>query len=452
MSPAATSSRRSGLNCTRWTLVVDRFDRGTAAAHGDQAGDLVDVVAHHRLPEHSAAATAASHQRRSCAHGPAHATSAPPPRGARRTARPRARQRVAPARDRDRRAVGVEQLGGHRRLKHACGAGPGTPPGHGASGRGRRVDGLGARLAPRHPAAPARAGVRPPAGTAVATASMPSIPCTRASARPARSPAAGSPPQNPSCRPTAGHHLVGHEPQQRDAARDDVVDVVGRDPRHPAATQPPLELPAHARHQRRGVSAPSWRQHLVNRSPCSVSASTTTRLHDSPRSSSRLSIRSATALAAKAASSTCTAGGSSSTVSTSSGGRAGATRPCTPSPHASRCAWIPGTPKRAKHRRFRERGEGTERAQPEPHEQVGELGPARHVRGDHADRPWSEERGRTAGRAPRSRVGPDVPSGPEAPRAGRRRSPSPIPTRTSTTPASRTRRQRGAASASSPPW
>ena len=129
-------------------------DGGGAALDADQAGHLAD----HDLPVHAAGAGSRSHQRTSWAHGPAHArdrTALVRERAHRSTAgEPR---RLAPARDRDRPAVLVEQLGRRRRVEHPrrCGRGPG----HARPGQaGRRAIGSapvrGAR--PRAPSAPAR--------------------------------------------------------------------------------------------------------------------------------------------------------------------------------------------------------------------------------------------------------------------------------------------------------
>ena len=73
-------------------------------------------------------------------------------------------------------------------------------PGDGTAASGR----AGSRGSPHGTQRTRSAGVRPPCGTAVTTAGWPSIPWTRASTRSARSVAAASPPQIPSCRPAAG--------------------------------------------------------------------------------------------------------------------------------------------------------------------------------------------------------------------------------------------------------
>jgi len=140
------------------------------------------------------------------------------------------------------------------------------------------------------------------------------------------------------------------------------------------------------------VSAPSWRQHRDIRSPCSVSASTTTREHASPRSASRARSRSARALAANAASSTRTAGGSS--FHRLDQLRRHRQRPRALERLTARepvCVHA-GEAEAGEHRGLGELGEGAEGAQAEPHEQVGQLVATLDVWGEHAHRPRRQER------------------------------------------------------------
>ena len=95
------------------------------------------------------------------------------------------------------------------------------------------------------------------------------------------------------------------------------------------------------------LSAPSWRHSRSMVSPCSVSAPTSTRVHDRPRAASAANSSSASALARKAAASTRSAGGSSSAVTDRSGGGSTASGGRSSRPVARRWARAPSAPNRA---------------------------------------------------------------------------------------------------------
>jgi len=191
------------------------------------------------------------------------------------------------------------------------------------------------------------------------------IPCTRASTRPARSPAAGSPPQKPEADGRwRGAEVVGRE------SRSNVSPGGGRRRRGLAfATNH-----ASSCHRTRETSVAEVECAFVtpstaaSRSPCSVSASTTTGACNRDRARrGGPANRSASIFAANAASSTRVAGGSSSMVSTNSSGGRVATGSCSISPRANRCAERarPARTGRVLRRRAVRRN-APSRAQPEP--------------------------------------------------------------------------------------
>ncbi len=155
----------------------------------------------------------------------------------------------------------------------------------------------------------------------------PSRPCTRATARAARSADAVSPPQNPNCRPLAAVTSSGTNANR-------VMPAVGR------AAADPLSQPSSCQRTRSAtaaaLNAPSWRHNRSRCSPCSVSATINTRVQARPRSSRRSCSSSAKDLATNAAVSTRSAGGSSSATAWSSTGGGSVAGGRSSSPRASR--------------------------------------------------------------------------------------------------------------------
>ena len=101
---------------------------------------------------HSARRRRWSHQRRSWAHGPLHATSGPPPPGSAAHRNPAGGADGSPRPETTTGAPSAStSSAGTGGSNTRAGAGPGTAPGHGGERR-RRVGGVVARLAPRHPA------------------------------------------------------------------------------------------------------------------------------------------------------------------------------------------------------------------------------------------------------------------------------------------------------------
>ena len=176
-----------------------------------------------------------------------------------------------------------------------------------------------------------------------------------------------------------------------------------------------------------GDSAPSCRQQRASRSPCSVSASITTRVHARPRSSSRSSSRSARPLAANAATSTRVRGRIELDLLDQIGRRRDEHgRPGVP---AAARSWNtrPSTPKRASTASGGSAATSPSVRNPRRTSSDGEL-----LVLEHRDRPRREERGRRAGldHPRRRRL--------RARRAARPavNSPSAIPMRTSASPSS----------------
>ena len=134
-----------------------------------------------------------------------------------------------------------------------AGGGPGIAPGHGAA----PVPSASLWGSPHGTQRTRSLGARPPPTTAVATASCPSMAWRRARTRSARSSAAASPPQNPSCRHRAGTTRSG---ARRSSTKPLItwsrVSIWSSRP-----VEPSLELPAHAATSAAAVSPPSWRQH-----------------------------------------------------------------------------------------------------------------------------------------------------------------------------------------------
>ena len=193
----------------------------------------------------------------------------------------------------------------------------------------------------------------------------------------------------PELAPVRGNDLVGNEPHQRERASGGVEAGLGERgeillgahvtfDRHAHRVWAWVSQPSSCQRTRSasvaGDSAPSWRQQRANRSPCSVSASTTTRVHASPRSSSRASNRSARPLAANAATST-RRGGRVQLHLFDQIGRRGHQHG-RPGVEAAR-ELVERTalhPEPGEQRVGGERGDVTERPQPEPDQQVGEIG------------------------------------------------------------------------------
>ena len=141
-----------------------------------------------------------------------------------------------------------------------AGAGAGTWPGHGSATLARLVAG---RASVRSTAATGTratrsAGLRPPRTSGTVTASAPSWPWSRATARQTRSSTRVSPPQNPSWRPRAATTSSGTSVSR-------LTPEVGRE--RDRAGEPAVELPAHPVGQRAGgegaLVAPAPAQHLA---------------------------------------------------------------------------------------------------------------------------------------------------------------------------------------------
>ena len=327
-----------------------------------------------------------SHHRTSCAHGPAHARTAPATGRKRAAPHVRGRARLFAAtvhRDRvarARRRARPEAADRTRAPGTAAAAHPATP-------RPRYRPRAGARARAAHPTEPS-APARPACGHPARPRSSP----RRSRASPGRARARDRPVgARPGRRPRTRAGDRRRARPRRGSARAPVI---------PAVVSPVLIHPSSCQRTRSastpGVSAsPSseraCRQQRVSRSPCSVSASTSTRVHARPRSASRSSNRSASSFAANAAMSTRSAGGSSSVRSTRSGGGATSTDGPGSMPRAS--SWIrrPSTAEAGEHRVGRQRGDRAERRQAEPDEQAREI-----VVVEHRHRPRRDELGRSA--------------------------------------------------------
>ena len=177
-----------------------------------------------------------SHHRRSWTHGPLHPTNGPPPSGSAAQRRPAGGADGSPAtRDRDRRTGGVDQLGRHRWIEDPRR----RRPGHRTRPRGWHALGFVTGLTPRDPA--------DPLGRSAAAAVERGDDCVgtehplHAGQRaPARSAAAGSPPQNPSWRPTAGPRSSGASVRRVRPAVTPSVSTTRRAASAPASRAPPV--------------------------------------------------------------------------------------------------------------------------------------------------------------------------------------------------------------------
>ena len=220
-----------------------------------------------------------------------------------------------------------------------AGDGLGNRPGHGAPTQSGRAAG---RSAPRSTPAAGTSrscspGPRPPAYSGTRTASVPSRPWTRAMARTARSAAPVSAPQKPSWRPSAATTSSGWSHRWAMPAEGRWRTLAWSQPSICQRTRSAM-APA--------LSAPSWRHTRSERSPCSVSALMTMRVHTEPRASRRAWSSSAMPRATKAMGATCSAGGSSSADTTRSGGGGSVAGGRGSRPQARRWASSPSDPKR----------------------------------------------------------------------------------------------------------
>ena len=160
-------------------------------------------------------AVGGSHQRSSAGHGPAQAaiSTGGRPASASRAGRPVTTNRS------------VTPTGTPASSVTSAGTGTGsTVAGDGAGnrpGQGGSVGRSGTRSSPHATSRIWSPGSRPPSSTAVSTRSGPSMPCTRASTRPARSSASPIPPQSPSCIPPYGMTSSG-------TSRSRTMPAVGR--------------------------------------------------------------------------------------------------------------------------------------------------------------------------------------------------------------------------------
>ena len=208
-SPARTGASRAGgttaLPDRDRPSVVDRLEAGLTGFDDDEARDVGRVAAGHEpARRRDGAGRPGPTSGRSCAQGPAHATTVAVPSGP-----PTSRAGSADASPRPETVTGdpsrSSSATGSRGSKTRAGTGPGTAPG--------QVGCSGPRSSPRgspHGTQRTRsAGVRPPHGTTATTASGPWAAWSRVITRSARSPAAASPPQKPSCRPVAGMSWSG---------------------------------------------------------------------------------------------------------------------------------------------------------------------------------------------------------------------------------------------------
>ena len=213
-----------------------------------------------------------SHQRASCGHGPAHTTTSPPPPGnashSRRAGSPLASPRPSTA-----RRCPSEPSNTATASTTRAGAGPGTPPGHGAPVRSgarrcQRAQRLGlARIASAHPAhafvgESAALHHRGDHGVGTEHALYPcEHSCGTFGGRRVTTP-------EPELTTVCDHDFVGDEAQHREPAGDDTrVGEIGVARATVARQQPRVELPAHTFGQRarceRFARAPRTREHVA---------------------------------------------------------------------------------------------------------------------------------------------------------------------------------------------
>ena len=235
LGPAATDGHEARDRCPP-AAVDDHLPQRPAAPASRSGTEPVPVPAPSRLPVPApsrssvpapsrspvpARSRSRSHHRRSCGHGPAHATSGPPPFGSAE------HRNAAGAADGSPRPLTViacpsasTRSAGCGGSKTRAGDGPGTVPGHGAAGsvpeRKPPPDRAGSGIAPRHPAHPLRgcASADGDRGDHRLRPEHPLHPCERTRRVVA---GRGITAPEPELATGGGHHFVGHQTQQRDA-------------------------------------------------------------------------------------------------------------------------------------------------------------------------------------------------------------------------------------------